>query len=316
MSGAFEWVWGRCAERLPVAPLAPAQALVARSIHSALELGRAVARGALADLLDALYPPRCALCPAAGGDGPWCDEHRLPEAPEGERCERCAAQLPAALAGERVCAACRRRSPRIARTLVLADYRAQPIRPWILAFKHGGRTDLAVPLAAALAAHVARTLPWPEDGVARLLCPIPLHPWRRLERGYDQALLLAQALAAELDTPCEALLARSRATAVQGAAGARSRASNVRGAFTLRSDGLRSSVAGRRATRIRERIARFDEIWLVDDVVTSGATLREAARALRRAGARRVCALALARADGAAHDADELPLGFVHEADA
>jgi predicted amidophosphoribosyltransferase len=220
------------------------------------------------------------------------------------------------LAGERVCAACRRRSPRIARTLVLADYRAQPIRPWLLAFKHGGRTDLTAPLAAALAAHVARSLAWPDDGVARLLCPIPLHPWRRLERGYDQALLLAEALGAELDTPCEPLLTRSRATAVQGAAGARSRSSNVRGAFALRSHPWRWNASGRSAARVRERLARFDEVWLVDDVVTSGATLREAARALRRGGARRVCALALARAEGAAPDADEDWRGLEEDADA
>lgn len=166
--------------------------------------------------------------------------------------------------------------------LALGDYRQPELRAWVLALKHGGRTDLAGPLARALARRVG-------GGVvpaSAWLVPIPLHAARRWERGYDQAQLLARALSAELDVGAEPVLSRSRSTAPQGAPGAKSRAANVRDAFAVEPD-LRRRLAGR-------------DVWLVDDVSTSGATLDEAARVLRRAGARRVDALVLAsaRTDG------------------
>jgi ComF family protein len=118
-----------------------------------------------------------------------------------------------------------------------------------------------------------------------LLVPVPLHPWRRIERGYDQARLLAVAVGAHARVPMARALARARATSVQGSAGAVSRDANVRDAF-------RGSIWPPRAAR---RVAGAS-VWLVDDVVTSGATLRECARVLRRLGAAEVSALALARA--------------------
>jgi predicted amidophosphoribosyltransferase len=299
-----------------------------------------VLRVAGAESIDALFPRLCGVCADAGEDGPWCAAHRLPAAPEGARCTTCAARLPRALEvqGEVPaqarprCAECRRRSSGLAQVVVLSDYRNAALRDWILAFKHGGRSELAAPLGAALAAHVDRSLGWmarqsgAQGGRAslehaaprRLLCPVPLHLWRRLERGYDQSRLLAEVLAADLGVPCAPLLARLRPTAVQGAGGARSRKSNVRGAFALRrawierllgrlpeswlrrwlgrwsASGLERALGG--ATAARRVLAEVDEVWLVDDVVTSGATLRECARALRRGGAKRVCAMALARA--------------------
>ncbi len=190
---------------------------------------------------------------------------------------------------------------------MLSDYRDAALRDWILAFKHGGRSELAAPLGAALAAHVERSLGWSaerrssieagREPTRRVLCPVPLHTWRRLERGYDQARLLGEVLAADLGVPLASLLSRVRPTAVQGAGGARSRKANVRGAFALRR-GWRDRVLRRGAEEARRVLVEADEVWLVDDVVTSGATLRECARALRRGGAKRVGALALARAVG------------------
>jgi ComF family protein len=241
---------------------------------------------AFEEALDALYPPRCLLCGAAAAGAPACAEHALPLAPSGARCARCAAPLPAGLEAAGRCAACRREAPGFRRLIVLADYRAQPsAREWILALKHGGRRDLAEPLGGALARRWHGALS-AEERAGAVFVPVPLHPWRRLERGYDQARLLADFAGAECGVPVVRALARQRPTAVQGSAGAVSRAANVRGAFRL----------ARWPLRTAQRVAAAREVWLVDDVVTSGATLRECARVLRRRGARRVSALAIARA--------------------
>jgi predicted amidophosphoribosyltransferase len=110
----------------------------------------------------------------------------------------------------------------------------------------------------------------------------PWHPWRRIERGFDQAGLLAEGVARRLQLQCLAALERQRCTAVQGAPGSPSRRANVEGAFRVDASLGPRLAAGR--------------VWLVDDVATSGATLDACASALRRAGARKVTALVLARA--------------------
>ncbi len=251
----------------------------------------------LEELLQALYPPLCWLCGHGTADGVACDAHALPAAPPGARCPRCAAQLPRALERSDRCAACRREPFGLERTFALADYRAQPaIREWILAFKHGSRRELAGPLGAALSDCVRErleTLAQAEGeraDVAHVLVPVPLHTWRRVERGYDQSALLARAVGERGGWPVAEVLRRVRATTVQGEAGSSSRSANVHEAF----------APVRFAPFARRKLARASWCWLVDDVCTSGATLRECARVLRRLGARRVGALVLARAaDGA-----------------
>ena len=240
-----------------------------------MDLVRALTRAA-AELADALWPRACPLCGAAAPDEVACAAHALPERPRGARCERCAAALPPGLPDGARCAACRRRAPGWSRLVALGDYAAAPaLREWILALKHGGRPELARWLAPPLA---ARAAPW--LAATDVLVPVPLHPLRRLERGYDQAALLARELGERSGLRVAALLHRVRDTSPQGAWGPRSRASNVEGAFAV--------ALGRRAAPQR--------VWLVDDVVTSGATAAACARALRRAGVREVGVLALARA--------------------
>ena len=258
-----------------------------------------------AELADALFPPACPLCPALDGeDGLGCARHRLEPGLAGPRCGRCAGALPPALPDGLRCAACRARAPAFDGVLAAYAYEGEAaVREWLLAFKHGGRAELAETLGRALAAHALATGALGARGASRiepgigpaiepaiaphpppraLLVPVPLHPVRRFERGYDQALLLARVVARVTGTPLARALSRARATEVQGAPGARSRSANVAGAFRARR-GARAAVEGA-------------EVWLVDDVVTSGATASECARVLRSLGARRVRVLAIARA--------------------
>ena len=238
-------------------------------------------RALVRDLCDLIFPPACHLCGAPARPGQLaCAAHRLPRAPGGPRCGRCAGRLPPALPDGNDCAECRRRPLRLARVVALGDYRDPPVlREWILAFKHGGRPALAAPLGRLLARRLAAA-----DGLdgEPVLVPVPLHPLRRLERGFDQALLLASEVSRRLDVPCRRALWRVRSTPPQGEPHAGGRASNVRGAFRLHPE-ERRHVEGRR-------------VWLVDDVLTSGATAEACARVLRRGGARRVSALVLGRA--------------------
>lgn len=238
------------------------------------------------DVLDALYPRSCALCGGAADDGLACAPHRLPREPCGTRCPICAAALPDALAGAGRCASCRREPPGFARLIALADYRAQAgIAEWVLPFKHAGRRELCEPLGRALAERWLAVVPAGRTQ-AHVFVPVPLHVSRRIERGYDQARLLASDAADGAGVACLVALARARATVAQGSPGAVSRAANVKDAFR----------PARWPLRVERRIAAASCVWLVDDVVTSGATVRECARVLRRMGAREVAVLALARA--------------------
>ncbi len=134
----------------------------------------------------------------------------------------------------------------------------------------------------ALARPLARTLidGWPVwEPVPDLIAPIPLHPRRRRRRGYNQSELLARPLAEAVGVPFSATaLRRTRHTPPQVGLGPEARAANVQGAF----DATAQEVAGR-------------AILLIDDVLTTGATMTAAAAALLAAGAASVSAYCLAR---------------------
>jgi ComF family protein len=243
------------------------------------------------EALDALWPRRCRLCGAAAPDDIACDEHRLPLSPPGPRCGRCAAALASFSPDGDDCPACRRAPPPWRRATVLGDYRTQPVlRDWILSLKHGGRADLADVLGRALAQRVGATGLVDVADPDPLIVPVPLHPWRRLERGHDQVRLLAQALSAGTSLSWSPLLKRTRDTPPQGEAWAPPRATNVRDAFRLR----RAPFSFVRRAETRPLAGRT--LLLLDDVITSGNTAAACTRVLRRAGARHVDLLALARA--------------------
>jgi competence protein ComFC len=148
----------------------------------------------------------------------------------------------------------------------------------ILRFKFGDRPQLAGPLAGMLA-EVWRS----QTIFVDLISSIPLGIRRRRARGYDQAQLLAKRLAQELVLPYQETLVRRRETKAQSRLSREERLRNVQGCFSLHS----SSVA-----------VQGKEILLVDDVLTTGATMTEASRVLLAAGAMAVFSLTLARGSG------------------
>jgi competence protein ComFC len=150
------------------------------------------------------------------------------------------------------------------------------VRRALHALKYTGERRLAQPLGEAVAER------WRRAGAGgELLVPVPVHAGRRRERGYDQAELIASWAAAGLGTPWLAALERRRATAPQYRLDRRDRAANVGHAFAVR-PGSGPSVRGR-------------WVVLVDDVVTTGATLCAGAQALLEAGAMAVSAVTVAR---------------------
>jgi ComF family protein len=155
-----------------------------------------------------------------------------------------------------------------------------PIAVALRRLKYDDRPDLAGPLG-----HLLRRAARGAGLRADVVVPVPLHPARLAERGYNQAALLAAAAARELDAPLEArALVRTRHTSQQARLDRAGRLQNVAGAFAARRGG--AGVRGKR-------------VVLVDDVATTGATLEACRAALLDAGAVSVTALCVARAERA-----------------
>ncbi|QSX79223.1 ComF family protein [Agrilutibacter solisilvae] len=230
-----------------------------------------------------LWPRHCLVCGEPGLDGlDLCGPCAAQLPWNRSACSGCA--LPLAQAG--LCGSClRRRSPRRRRPPLDAVHAAclyaSPVDRLLLRFKF--HRDLAAgALLAQLMADAFAPLA-PVTGVVAgampVLVPVPLHRARLRRRGYDQALELARPLSRALGLPLEeALLTRVRATGPQSELPAVQRRGNLRGAFGV-------PAAGRLPAHV----------VLVDDVMTTGATLQAAAQALRRAGVPRVDAWICAR---------------------
>lgn len=235
-------------------------------------------------LLDALLPPECLVCEAevsAQGTlcaacftglsfigAPLCARCGVPFAHEGQA-ERGAD-------GALLCARCLARPPVFAAARAALRY-DDAARRLVLPLKHADRTELAAPLARQMARAGAALLDH-----ADIVVPVPAH-WRRLlARRYDQAALLAQAVARIGGRPClPDALCRLRPTPPLGAKTAAERTAAVAGAFAVRAGAVRR-IAGQC-------------VLLVDDVMTSGATAEACALALLAAGAATVFVLAAAR---------------------
>ena len=176
----------------------------------------------------------------------------------------------------RLCGACRLHPPAFAYARAGARY-GDVVREALHAFKFGGRRALAAPLGDLLAEAVQGGLPL---GLPDLLVPVPLHPRRERERGFNQSSLVARRLGRAWGRPVrDDILSRVVATPSQTALDAAARWANVRGAFRLRRPEL---IAGR-------------HVVVVDDILTTGATLSECVRTLQQMGAATVGALTVAR---------------------
>lgn len=226
--------------------------------------------------LDLLLPPRCLKCGVEiGGDGALCADcwHGITFL-QPPCCARCGLSFEVDLGADAICGACAREAPLYARARAALRY-DDASRTLVLAFKHGDKLQLAPALGRFMRRAGAELL-----AACELVAPVPLHWTRLFTRRYNQAAVLAHALVHDGGPPVVAdLLERRRATPSQGRSGRADRQRNVRGAFALKRG---RGVAGRR-------------VLLIDDVLTTGATVSECARTLLEAGATAVDVLTLAR---------------------
>jgi predicted amidophosphoribosyltransferase len=151
--------------------------------------------------------------------------------------------------------------------------------------KYGGETRLAIPLGEAIGRRWRRVAAGGD-----ILVPVPVHADRARRRGYDQAALIARAAGAALGMRCAPILERARATTAQFDLDRMTRATNVHGAFRLRP---RATAAAGPLPPAQPLAGRW--IVLVDDVITTGATLSACAEPLIAAGAIGVSAITVAR---------------------
>lgn len=223
--------------------------------------------------LDLLFPPACAACGRYGHRiCPACAQ-RVEPVPA-TICERCGRVQPQRVACCAVCAA--EPLPALQQVRAAGLY-IEPLRHFIHLLKYEGRPDLAPDLARYLAACLAgdewRALAARFDAIA----PVPLHAERRRQRGYDQAALLAAGLSARTRIPLQlGLVERVHFRRAQVGLTAAERRANVQDAFAA------------------QPACRGQNVLLIDDVYTTGATLAACATALRTEGASLVCGLTLA----------------------
>lgn len=215
-----------------------------------------------------VYPRRCAGCGARGAwvcdlcredlelfDPPWCAGCGIPIRIGGCRC----GDLP----------------PGVSAARAVGPF-AGWLRGAIIAFKYDDESDRADHLAALLAERISDLVP------RALLAPVPLHPSRERQRGYNQSMLIADGVAQTLGWERIAPLRRTRVTGQQAKLDAAARQTNVAGAFALEAGFDPARLAG-------------ETVVLVDDVLTTGATLGACAVVLASAGVGRLCIATLAR---------------------
>lgn len=224
-------------------------------------------------LLDLLFPPRCQVC-GAPEEFPLCAgcadsfERIVPPV-----CQRCGRPLRGSVDLVFTCIPCREKKQHpVERVRAFGIYDGQ-LREAIHSLKYSGKIALAQPLGEMLGDAIGAD---PVLRAADVVVPVPLHPRRQGERGFNQAEEIARIAATRCGVQVRGLLVRQRETQAQTDLDESERRPNVRDAFAVRGD------------------VRDARVLLIDDVVTTASTLSECARALRRAGAATVCAATVA----------------------
>lgn len=232
--------------------------------------------GAAGLALDAVLPPRCIVSGLAverqGQVAPevWAGLDFITD----PLCAVCGFPFDFEVEGEARCAACLALEPPFETARAALKY-GKTSREIILGFKHADKTHAVLAFTPWLKRAGKEML-----AEADMIVPVPLHYWRMIARRYNQSALIAQVLAREVNKPAVMdLLKRVRATPTQGHMNAKQRFRNVRRAFAVN----------------RKYDVKGKVIVLVDDVYTTGATVRECAKVLKKAGAGKVHVLTLAR---------------------
>ena len=233
--------------------------------------------------LNLVFPPACAACHLSLEPGTLlalcspCQQEFVDTRPA---CSRCGLKVPAEFESTS-CPQCRDLRLRFTRVLRLGQYEGG-LRSAVLRIKRPHERALAVALGDALGENFAVQL---SQQMPEVVIPVPMHWTRRAWRGTNCPHIIAGRLASRLGIPLAAhLLVRSRRTAPQATLSPNKRRANVRGAFRVHSH---RDLPGAR-------------VLLVDDIMTTGATLNEAAKVLAKAGAGEITVAVVARAEGLA----------------
>jgi ComF family protein len=233
----------------------------------------------LSALSSLFYPATCAVCSTDVDRPEYLCESCRERAPriQAPFCAKCSEPFSGAITQTFSCANCAHRTLHF--DLAVAAYRSRGlVRKLVHDFKYAHQRHLRHPLAAWL----GETMNDPRLRGRRfdLVVPVPLHPARERERGFNQATLLGELLARRISVPLRPVLERIRYTTTQTAYDRAERMENLRDAFRLR-----------KKMNVREL-----HVLLIDDVLTTGSTLSECARVLKEAGAISVHAATAARA--------------------
>ena len=236
-------------------------------------------RNLCAAAVDLFFPPRCLLCRkslSAAGETYFCSTCREEFSYiSGPLCAQCGIPFVSQAGVDHLCSRCISSAPLFDQARAVGEYDGS-LRTAIHRFKYDSRSLLAEPLGHLLADRGRQLL---KGAPYDVVLPVPLHPHRLRQRGFNQSLVLARQVGQQWGIAVEAEgLKRIRWTDSQTMLPVKERLHNVRGAFAYNGRGVENKA-----------------VLLIDDVYTSGSTVDECARVMKRNGAKRVDVLTVAR---------------------
>lgn len=229
-------------------------------------------------ILAALFPQRCILCHhTVAGTRALCSSCHDSLPHNTLACRQCALPLASESGDGSLCGRCIRKQPFYDYAASLFRYEEDVIA-LIHQLKFSQKIILGQPLGELLCALYEKQI-FPQHGRPDCLLPVPLHAWRLRRRGYNQSVEIVRVLVRRQKIPLERdAIIRQRRTVTQTGLDAKARKSNMRSAFKLR------------------HAISYRHVLIIDDVVTTGATVNELARLLKRNGVEKVGVLSIARA--------------------